>query len=59
VHVWDNRSRRRTVSKAKKRDIEKERYWAKVIREATRSGNSIREFCRRRKLKEGSQEVRP
>ena len=34
------------------RDIEKERQWAKVIREATRSGMSIREFCAKRKLKE-------
>jgi len=34
------------------RDIEKERYWAKVIREAARSGKSIREFCGQRKLKE-------
>lgn len=35
------------------RDVEKERTWAKVIREAARSGQSIREFCRQRKLKEG------
>jgi hypothetical protein len=35
-----------------RRDVEKERYWAKVIEEAARSGKSIREFCRRRKLKE-------
>ena len=34
------------------RDIEKERHWAKVIREAARSGKSVREFCRQRKLKE-------
>jgi len=34
------------------RDIQKERHWAKVIREAARSGNSIREFCAQRKLKE-------
>ena len=33
-------------------DIAKERQWAKVIREATRSGMSIREFCGKRKLKE-------
>ena len=36
----------------KKRDVEKERYWRKTIREAARSGLSIREFCRRRQLKE-------
>lgn len=35
-----------------RRDIEKERYWAKVIRQAARSGQSIREFCARRELKE-------
>ena len=34
------------------REIEKERYWAKVIGEAARSGKSIREFCMQRKLKE-------
>ncbi|MGA2630899.1 MAG: hypothetical protein ABSG54_11880 [Terriglobia bacterium] len=34
------------------RDVEKERYWQKIIREAVRSGMSIREFCRQRRLKE-------
>ena len=34
------------------RDIQKEKHWAKVIREAARSGKSIREFCAKRKLKE-------
>ena len=34
------------------RDVEKERYWGKVIREATRSGSSIREYCAQRKIKE-------
>jgi hypothetical protein len=34
------------------RDVEKERYWAKTIREAARSGKSIREFCGQRKIKE-------
>ena len=33
-------------------DVDKERHWAKVIREAARSGMSIREFCSQRKLKE-------
>lgn len=33
-------------------ELEKSRYWQKVIREAARSGLSIREFCRRRRLKE-------
>ena len=35
-----------------KRDIEKARFWRSTIREAARSGVSIREFCRKRKLKE-------
>ena len=33
------------------RDVEKERYWQKIIGEAVRSGMSIREFCRQRRLK--------
>jgi hypothetical protein len=36
----------------KRRDMEKERHWRKVIREAARSGVSIRQFCQQRKLKE-------
>lgn len=28
----------------RQRDVNKERYWAKVIREAARSGTSIREY---------------
>lgn len=36
----------------KRRDVEKERYWRKVIGEAARSGVSIRRFCQQRKLKE-------
>lgn len=35
-----------------KQDVQKERYWRATIREAARSGVSIREFCRLRKLKE-------
>jgi hypothetical protein len=45
----------RTGAMAKKgtrRDVEKERYWAKLIGEAARSGVSIREFCRQRQVKE-------
>ena len=41
------------MSKDHQRDVEKERYWRGVITEAARSGMSIREFCRKRKLKEG------
>lgn len=33
-------------------DLEKTRSWRKVIREASQSGLSVREFCRRHKLKE-------
>ncbi len=33
-------------------DLEKARYWQRMIREAARSGMSIREFCRQRRLKE-------
>jgi len=36
----------------KRRDVEKERYWRRVIGEAARSGVSIRRFCQQRKLKE-------
>jgi hypothetical protein len=38
--------------RSQKRDVEKERYWQKIIPEAVRSGMSIREFCRPRRLKE-------
>jgi hypothetical protein len=34
------------------KDLEKERYWRKMIGEAARSGISTREFCRQRRLKE-------
>jgi len=36
----------------KRRDVEKEDYWRKVIRQAARSGVSIRPFCQGRRLKE-------
>jgi hypothetical protein len=35
-----------------KADAEKARYWQRTISEAARSGMSIREFCRRRRLRE-------
>jgi len=35
-----------------KGDAAKERYWQRTLGEAARSGVSIREFCRRRRLKE-------
>jgi hypothetical protein len=38
--------------KEKRRDVEKERYWRRVIGEAARSGISIRRFCQERKLRE-------
>ena len=37
---------------AGKPDAEKARYWQQRLGEAARSGISIREFCRRRRLKE-------
>ena len=38
--------------KSKRTDVEKKRYWQRMIREATRSKLSIREFCRQNHLKE-------
>ncbi len=38
--------------RTRKPDMEKARFWRGVIHEAARSGLSIREFCRRRKLRE-------
>ncbi len=35
----------------KRRLVEKERYWRRVIGEAARSGVSIRQFCRERRLR--------
>lgn len=35
-----------------KPDVEKARFWRKAVQEAARSGLSIREFCRQRKLHE-------
>jgi hypothetical protein len=35
----------------KRRDVEKERYWRRVIGEAARSGISIRRFCQQRQLR--------
>ena len=35
-----------------KPDVEKARFWRKAVHEAARSGLSIREFCRQRKLHE-------
>jgi transposase len=36
----------------RQRDMERRRFWQRNIREAARSGMSVREFCRRRRLKE-------
>lgn len=38
---------------SKKQDEAKARYWQRAIREAARSGMSIREFCQQRKLNVG------
>ncbi|HYY72821.1 MAG TPA: hypothetical protein VE778_04450 [Candidatus Bathyarchaeia archaeon] len=36
----------------KDHDVEKQRYWQRTIGDAARSGMSIREFCRQRRLRE-------
>ena len=36
----------------KTQDMEKQRYWQRTIGDAARSGMSIREFCRQRRLRE-------
>ena len=36
----------------KNHDVEKQRYWQRTIGDAARSGMSIREFCRQRRLRE-------
>jgi hypothetical protein len=36
----------------RKQDVVKQRYWRRTIGKAARSGMSIREFCRERRLKE-------
>jgi len=38
---------------SKKQDEAKARFWQRTIREAARSGVSIREFCRQKKLSVG------
>jgi hypothetical protein len=40
------------MSKATGRDVQKERYWRKVIREAAQSGLSIRRFCQQHRIRE-------
>ena len=40
------------MSSSGKGNTEKARYWQQTLGEAARSGMSIREFCRRRRLKE-------
>src|SRR5512139_2768785 len=45
-------SKRGTYIMTRRMDGDKEKQWRNTIREATRSGLSISEFCRRRKLRE-------
>jgi hypothetical protein len=40
------------MSVSGKGDAEKARYWQRTISEAARSGISIRQFCRQRRLRE-------
>jgi hypothetical protein len=51
VSVCHVKCGRRQVNR-KGQDLEKARFWRATIREATRSGVSVREFCRKRKLRE-------
>src|SRR2546423_10887129 len=44
--------RRRCRMNRKNHDVEKQRYWQRTIGDAARSGMSIRQFCRQRRLKE-------
>ncbi len=40
------------VRNSNKTEVERRRYWQQTIGEAARSGVSIREFCRQRRLRE-------
>jgi len=40
------------MGKVQRQQTNQEQYWRKMIRQATRSGQSIRAFCRQRRLKE-------
>jgi hypothetical protein len=46
AEVWDERE------ESQNHDVEKHRYGQRIIGDAARSGMSIREFCRQRRLKE-------
>src|SRR5215471_3845276 len=50
--AFDLTRRRRCGMNRKNHDVEKQRYWQRTIGDAARSGMSIREFCRQRRLKE-------
>src|SRR5215469_16989716 len=50
--AFDSAQRRRCGMNRKNHDVEKQRYWQRTIGDAARSGMSIREFCRQRRLKE-------
>src|SRR5271167_3959805 len=45
-------ARRRCGMNRRNHDVEKQRYWQRTIGDAARSGMSIREFCRQRRVKE-------
>jgi hypothetical protein len=47
------------MNRSKSQDPEKSRTWRSLIQEASRSGLSVREFCRRRRLKERKRPVNP
>src|SRR5215472_7257265 len=50
--AFDLTQRRRCGMNRKNHDVEKQRYWQRTIGDAARSGMSIREFCRQRRLRE-------
>src|SRR5215469_2046141 len=50
--AFDSAQRRRCGMNRKNHDVEKRRYWQRTIVDAARSGMSIREFCRQRRLRE-------
>jgi hypothetical protein len=50
--TWGKPRRMKMQREGKRRDVEKERYWRKVIGEAARGEMSVRQFCRERTSRE-------
>jgi hypothetical protein len=57
LSIWERftrkkpRKREKMKEEGKRRDVEKERYWRKVVGEAARSGIPIRRFCQQWRLR--------